>query len=78
MRIGVVLAHGRKLNENAVKFLILSLNRVQRTFEYEFLPPFPGTFLMELGSGRCLNREQTRGGLRLFFDRILVMLRLDD
>jgi hypothetical protein len=50
-RIGIVLASLGKANINALKFLVLQMNRLQNTFEFEFLPADPDDpFLVTLKS----------------------------
>jgi hypothetical protein len=47
-RIGIVLAGLRDANVNALRFLVLHMNRLQRTFEFEFLYASEDKFLETL------------------------------
>ena len=56
-RIGILLAHMDKLNITALKFLVLRMNMLQHTFEYEFLPlpldKFPLSWSNQAHVNRC-------------------------
>ena len=41
-RIGILLGRVPQLNTSALRFLVLQMNTLQNSFEYEFLPAAPG------------------------------------
>jgi hypothetical protein len=48
-KIGILLGSLGKFNTSVLKFLVLQMNTLQQTFEYEFLPvDYEDTFLQKL------------------------------
>lgn len=57
-RIGIMLCGLEKANLAALKFLVLQMNSLQRSFEYEFLPTDPTDELIKLLTARSVvNRK---------------------
>jgi hypothetical protein len=74
-RIGILLADLGKFNIPVLKFLVLQMNTLQQTFEYEFLPaPREDKFLQTLSPGASLDREVIRQDIPSFLDRYLRYL----
>ena len=58
------------INQEAARFLILSMNRLQRSFEYEFLPFDAGDrFLEPFCDAKRLDRQTVRGNVAEFLER---------
>jgi hypothetical protein len=69
-RVGILLGDLGKLNTSALKFLVLRMNTLQHTFEYEFLPVDPeDEFLQKLSNQACPDREEVRRAVCPFYDR---------
>lgn len=69
-RIGILLADLGKFNIPVLKFLVLQMNTLQQTFEYEFLPaPREDEFLQTLSPGASVDREVIRQDVPSFLDR---------
>src|SRR5207244_3130717 len=65
MRIGILLGDLGNINVAALKFLILQMNMLQRTFEYEFLliphkDQFINQFIQKLSYGNPVDRHDTK------------------
>jgi hypothetical protein len=74
-RIGILLnGLDGKANTVALRFLILEMNRVQRTFEYEFLPFDRDDFLAMLRSQGPLNRTDIKAQAAAFHQRYSAYL----
>ena len=68
-RIGLLLCGFKKINLSALKYLILQMNSLQRTFEYEFLPTKPGDKFLEFMSSKSpINREKVKDKIPAFID----------
>lgn len=73
-RLGLILV-GDELNSAALKVFILGMNRVQQSFEYEFLPQWiADELLIELAKSTPINRETTRGIAKAFPGRFKIAL----
>jgi hypothetical protein len=71
-RIGVVFADLGKLNVTALKYLIVHLNTLQRSIEFELLAPDPNDpLLTALSHENFVDRDQCRDMLSSFRDRIV-------
>src|SRR5437868_8730294 len=71
-RVGVILGELGKLNVPALKYLILHLNTLQRTFEFEFLDIDPlDPLIAQLRPGEVVDRENCRGMLQNFHHRLV-------
>jgi hypothetical protein len=71
-KIGIILADLGKLNVTALKYLVVHLNTLQSSIEFEFLAPAStDVLLVSLAKGRRLDRERCRAGLPDFRNRIL-------
>ncbi len=70
-RIGIVLGSIGDLNVSVLQFLVLRLNSLQKSFEYEFLPndPIGDSFLQMLRSNSLVDRKTVRGGVTGFLGR---------
>jgi hypothetical protein len=68
-RVGIIVADRGKINRNALKYLVLHLNCLQRKIEFEFLPEFDDPFLRLMESGKVVNRDQAAIEAALFVDR---------
>lgn len=70
-RIGILLSYSDELDSPALRYLILHLNTLQHSFEYEILPyDSKDEFLRTLFSERrVLDREKMRGGISQFVQR---------
>lgn len=69
-RIGVVLAPARKLNEPALRFLVLAMNKEQDLFQFEFYNLAAGDPLLAmLGKGQNAVRATAREQLPDFVTR---------
>ena len=65
-----MLADLGKLNIPVLKYLVLQINSLQQTFEYEFLPTnFIDEFLQKLSNQTTVNREEIRAAIPSFLDR---------
>src|SRR5580692_6711495 len=73
MRVGVILCELGKLNVTALKYLVVHLNTLQRSIEFELLAPDPSDpLLAALANGEVADREKCRGMLAAFRERILI------
>jgi len=71
-RVGVILADLDNLNVTALKYLVVHLNTLQSSIEFEFLaPPTTDPLLTMLTSGRLVDRENCRSMLSSFQERIV-------
>jgi hypothetical protein len=71
-RIGVVFAHLGKLNVTALKYLIVHLNTLQRSIEFELLARDPNDpLLIALSHENLADRDKCRDMLSSFRDRIV-------
>ncbi len=68
-RIGIILADMGKVNVPVLKFLILHMNTLQQTFEFEFLPTYEDEFLQKLSKQTSVDRNEIKGAVPLFLDR---------
>ncbi len=69
-RIGVLLAGPGKLNVAVLKYLILHINTLQQTFEYEFLPTDDSDeFLQKLSTQTTVDRVEIAAGVHPFLQR---------
>src|SRR5712692_25690 len=69
-KVGILLGDLRKFNVSVLKFLVLQMNTLQQTFEYEFLPvDYEDTFLQKLSYRSSVNREELRQEVGTFRDR---------
>ncbi len=68
--IGILLGDLGKLNIPVLKYLVLQINSLQQTFEYEFLPPnYSDEFLQKLSNQATANRKEIRAAIPSFLDR---------
>jgi hypothetical protein len=71
-RIGVVFADLGKLNVTALKYLIVHLNTLQRSIEFELLAPDSNDpLLVALSHEKIADRDKCRDMLSSFRDRIV-------
>jgi len=71
-RVGVILADLKNLNITALKYLVVHLNTLQSSIEFEFLAPAPDDpVLFLLGQKEDVDREKCRGMLPSFRERII-------
>ncbi len=68
-RIGIILADMGKVNVPVLKFLVLHMNTLQQTFEFEFLPTNEDEFLQKLSKQTSVDRNEIKGAVPLFLDR---------
>jgi hypothetical protein len=74
-RVGIIFGDLGKLNLAALKYLIVHLNTLQSSIEFELLAIEPcDPLLALLRHGRVVDREQCRGMLPDFRDRVLKQL----
>lgn len=74
-RIGIVLnGLEKKANTVAIRYLVLQMNRLQRTFEYEFLPFPEDDYLESLRSSGAVSRSAIRAGAPEFQQRYVRYL----
>jgi hypothetical protein len=70
LRLGVFIADLGRVRLDALKYLIVHLNTLQRHFEFELLPTdFDDEFISNLGPDVLRDREDIRGKVPAFFDR---------
>jgi hypothetical protein len=70
-RVGVILADLGKLNVTALKYLVVHLNTLQTSIEFEILSPNPDDeVLVTLGNGNVVDRDKCRSMLPNFQERI--------
>jgi hypothetical protein len=70
-RVGVILAALGKLNVIALKYLVVHLNTLQSSIEFEILSPNPeDELLVTLGDGNVVDRDKCRSMLPDFRERI--------
>ena len=67
--IGIILADMGKVNVQVLKFLVLHMNTLQQTFEFEFLPTYEDEFLQKLSKQTSVDRNEIKGAVPLFLDR---------
>ena len=71
-RVGVILADLGKLNLSALKYLIVHLNTLQHSIEFELLAPNSNDpFLVALSHEKVADRDKCRDMLSSFRDRIV-------
>ncbi len=69
-RIGILLVGLEKINLAALKFLVLKINSLQKTFQYEFLPcNYQNEFTQMLLNKRPVDRERLKNEAPRFLDR---------
>jgi hypothetical protein len=69
-RIGILLADLGKFNIPVLKYLVLQINALQQTFEFEFLPTdHHDEFMQKLAKQNLVNREEIRADCRPFLER---------
>ena len=68
-RVGLVLLNSRALNEKPLKYLILRLNSLQESLEFEFLPATSDPYLAQLASKKPLHRQSVRDATAAFAAR---------
>jgi hypothetical protein len=69
-KIGILLGDLHTFNIPVLKFLVLQMNTLQQTFEYEFLPVnHEDKFLQKLSYRSSVNREELRKEVGAFRDR---------
>ncbi len=70
-RVAVVLAALGKLNVTALKYLVVHLNTLQTSVEFEILSPSPeDELLVILGEGKIVDRDKCRAMLPDFHERV--------
>lgn len=70
IRVGVLLVGLEHANLHALRFLVLQMNRLQNTFEYEFLPaPLTDPLLRLLRSPGLVSRKRIRDDIPGFVAR---------
>ena len=75
-KIGILLGDLGKFNVSVLKFLVLQMNTLQQTFEYEFLPiDRKDIFLQTVSYQDTVKREELRQEVRPFLDRYQKYLR---
>jgi hypothetical protein len=73
-RIGIVLMPRRKLNDSALRFLVLAMNKEQNLFQFEFFaPPLEDPLLRKLGN-KTVSRLFVKEELPAFADRMAVAI----
>lgn len=75
-RIGVLTGRAEGFNLSALRFLVLQLNRLQNSFEYEFLrtDDFKDPFLDDLVDEARVDREEIRKKVPAFITRFTTHL----
>src|SRR2546423_880270 len=74
-RIGILLnGLEGKANTVAIRYLILQMNGLQKTFEYEFLPYAADDFLVTLRSESPIDRHHVKTELPAFYERYRAYL----
>jgi hypothetical protein len=69
-KAGVILANLGKLNVTALKYLVVHLNTLQTSIEFEILSPNPeDELLVSLGEGKSVDRDKCRSMLPAFRER---------
>lgn len=72
LRVGVVLADLGKLNDTALKYLVVHLNTLQSSVEFEFLTPDENDPLLNsLSAGAVMDRNKCREMLEPFRERVI-------
>jgi len=80
-RIGILLADLGKLNTSVLKFLVLRMNTLQQTFEFEFLPVLvEDEFIQMLSIQVPISRDEVKKAIPTFLARYRAYLqeRVDD
>jgi hypothetical protein len=71
-KVGVILADLGKLNVTALKYLVVHLNTLQTSIEFEILSPNPeDELLVTLGKGKSVDRDKCRSMLPAFRERMI-------
>jgi hypothetical protein len=71
-RVGVILADLNNLNVTALKYLVVHLNTLQSSVEFELLAPASDDPLLAmLSTGKLVDREKCRSMLSPFHERIV-------
>jgi hypothetical protein len=74
-RVGVILAALGKLNVVALKYLVVHLNTLQTSVEFEILSPNPkDELLVTLGEGKVVDRDMCRSMLPDFRNRMIQFI----
>ena len=68
-RIGLLLVGLEQANTVALRFLVLQMNRLQQTFEYEFLPVPDDEFILQLRRSEVLVRNDVKEQMPGFAER---------
>jgi hypothetical protein len=77
-RVGVILADLGKLNVTALKYLVVHLNTLQTSIEFEILSPNPADeLLVTLAEGNVVDRKKCRSMLSAFRERIIRLLEVE-
>ncbi len=74
-QIAILLADLGKLNVSVLKYLVLHINTLQQTFEYEFLPSEDGEFLQKLSPQTTVNTDEITDDVRPFLKRYKQFLK---
>src|SRR5580704_6320277 len=75
LRIGVILGDLGKLNVTALKYLVVHLNTLQTSIEFELLSPNPDDeLLLTLADGNLVDRDKCRSMLPDFRERTIRLL----
>jgi hypothetical protein len=74
-KVGVILAGLGKLNVTALKYLVVHLNTLQTSIEFELLSPAPeDELLVSLAEGNVADRDKCRSALPAFRERTIRLL----
>src|ERR1700689_1331819 len=77
-KVGVILAELGKLNVSALKYLVVHLNTLQTSIEFELLSPPPeDEMLASLAEGEVVDRHKCRSMLPEFRERIIRVLEVE-
>ncbi len=68
-RIGILLNGFERANIPALRFLILQMNSLQHTFEYEFLPNYEDELTKYLATKSPVSRDKVKQEIPAFIDR---------
>jgi len=80
IRIGILLGYAKGLNKSALRYLLVHLNSLQTSFEYEFLPTdfgddrLRGDPFLGLAAAQLVDREEMRSLIPAFLDRYRAAL----
>jgi hypothetical protein len=77
-KVGVILADLGKLNVTALKYLVVHLNTLQTSIEFELLSPAPeGELLVSLAEGNVVDRDKCRSLLPDFRERMIRLFEVE-